>query len=111
MHQSLAAVPSSYLDIINFMNPEIAKNSFFSSATNKITDKEIVVPIDTSFRPNVIIHSSEATSLSKVDEVKESDFDVETLLGEKTSVSRVALQRCLGRWSNTTLFLSRVIFF
>lgn len=45
------------------------------------------------------------------DKKYQDNFDVNALLGDKTSVSRVALQRCLGRWSNTTLFLSKVLFF
>ncbi|KAI1718350.1 HECT-domain (ubiquitin-transferase) domain-containing protein [Ditylenchus destructor] len=37
----------------------------------------------------------------------QDNFDIDALLGDRTSVSRVALQRVLGRWSNTTLFLSK----
>ena len=41
----------------------------------------------------------------------QDNFDIDALLGDRTSVSRVALQRVLGRWSNTTLFLSKVHFY
>jgi len=33
--------------------------------------------------------------------------DIDTLFGANTSVSRISMQRHLGRWSNTVLFLSK----
>lgn len=54
-------------------------------------------------RPNIIVHSSELDNKKY-----QNNFDIEALLGDKTSVSRIALQRVLGRWSNATLFMSKV---
>lgn len=50
-------------------------------------------------RPNVIVHSSDVTASSV--------FNVETLFGIPTSVARINIQKCLGRWSNTLLFMSK----
>lgn len=99
MHQSLAPVPSAYSDIIALMDEEKKTKILKSPARDKET-----VQMDTSSRPNVIMHSSEA----KLEALKENDLEIETLLREKTSISRGALQRSLGRWSNATLFLSSV---
>uniref|UniRef100_A0A915EF78 E3 ubiquitin-protein ligase UBR5 n=1 Tax=Ditylenchus dipsaci TaxID=166011 RepID=A0A915EF78_9BILA len=56
-------------------------------------------------RPNVIVHSSQASTATEAK--YQGDFGIESLMGDRTSVSRVQLQKILGRWSNVTLFLSK----
>lgn len=49
--------------------------------------------------------------LDTIKNKKHDIFNVDSLLNDSTSVSNVALHRCLGRWSNTLLFLSKVNLF
>lgn len=74
----------------------------FSSLLSKNKDVDYSPPEVTPFKFFI--------SDSMKDKKYQDNFNVDALLGDKTSVSRVALQRCLGRWSNTTLFLTKVYF-
>lgn len=85
-HHSFANPPSNYENVLrgNIKGPETSRVS---------------KPKEAEQRPNVIVHSSDVTNVD--------NFDLETVFGVPTSVARISLQKYLGRWSNTLLFMSK----